>query len=171
MMTHEEREAYVQKLMSVLEGDEPEVVITESGTLETLPGAADIPPLNFPPRSTLTSADRRDRAELRALRAEVLDAQEQAAWPFPPPFGRPAVNPAALILLLSRPVEGIPTDVLHRVIPAHVWALVSRFQHIQYRVLARWIVRGYGIPAGPLIYVAKLWAAVILLGEEQLLPR
>jgi hypothetical protein len=170
-MTHDEREAYVRKLMSVLEGDGPEMVVTEAGALETLPDTARIPPLAFPPRSTLTSADRRDRTALRALRAEVLRAEARREWPFPSPVEWPAIDPMALILLLSHPVEDILAEDLHRMIPAQVWSWVSQFLQIQYRAMGRWIDRGYGVPEDFLIRSCELWAAAILLGNEHLLPR
>jgi hypothetical protein len=170
-MTHDEREAYVQKLMSVLEGDGPEIVVTESGALETLPDMARVPPLAFPPRSTLTSADRRDRTALRALRAEVLGVAARCEWPFPSPVEWPAIDPVALIVFLSRPVEDIPVEDLHRMFPSQVWSWVSQFQHIQYRAMGRWLDRGYGVPENFVIQSCKLWTAIILWGKEHLLPR
>jgi hypothetical protein len=164
-MTHKEREAYVRKLMSVLEGGGPEIVVTESGELETLRGAMVTLPLDFLPWGTLTSADRRDRAALRALRAEVL-----REWPFPRTFGRGVtVDPLAPISVLSRPVEGIPDEYLGRVVPEQVWSWVSRFLQIEQRATYRWRNRGYGLPDGLIIRGCELWVRSILLGHEHLL--
>jgi hypothetical protein len=163
-MTHEEREAYVRKLMSVLEGGGPEMVVTESGELETLRDTMVTLPLDFLPWGALTSADRRDRAALRALRAKVL-----REWPFPRTFGGMAVDPLAHISVLSRPVEGFPDEYLRRVVPEQVWSWVSRFLQIEQRATDRWINRGYGAPDGLIIRSCEVWVRSILLGSEHLL--
>jgi hypothetical protein len=163
-MTHEEREAYVRKLMTALEGDGPQMVVTESGELEPLQGAMVTPSLDHMPWGTLTSADRRDRAALRALRAEVL-----REWPLLRMFRRVTVDPLALIIVLSRPVEGISHEFLERVIPEQVWVWVSRFRQIEQRATNRWRNRGYGIPDRLIIQDCETWVRGILLGCDYLL--
>jgi hypothetical protein len=162
-MTHKEREAYVRKLMTVLEGDGPEMVVTESGELEPLRGTT-VSPLDYLPRGGLTSADRRDRVALRALRAEVLRES-----PFLRMFGRRIVDPLALIIVLSRSVEGISDEFLERVISEQVWSWVSRFLQIEQRATNRWRNRGYGVPDGLIIQSCEIWVRGILLGCDYLL--
>lgn len=163
-MTHEEREAYVRKLMTVLEGEGPEMVVTESGELEPLRDMTVSPPLDYLPWGGLTSADRRDRAALRVLRTEVLRESS-----FLHMFGRRIVDPLALIIVLSCPVEGIPIEHLERMIPEQVWSWVHKFLQIEQRATNRWRNRGYGAPDRLIIQDCETWVRGILLGCDYLL--
>ncbi len=165
-MTHKEREIYAQKLMAVLEGEAPGLTVMESGELEALwPTVATLSP-NFCPWRWLTSADRRDRAALRTLRAEVLQAS-----PFEHLPRGAGVDPLGFIVALSHVdrFQDHPEHPLKREFPQQVWDWVYRYGRIELRATSRWLNRGYGYADDIVCYACQGWVMTILLGREDLL--
>ena len=133
-MNHEEREAYAAQLMAVLQGDEPATMLTETGTIEPPPGHELIDvPADLEPWLALTSADRKDRAAIRALRAEVLrEAQTCGLAPMQDN------DPLVCIDVLSAP------EYDWNAFPEQVRLWLRTFQQIKYRAFGRWLTRGPG---------------------------
>jgi hypothetical protein len=165
-MTHKERESYVQRLMAALEGDAPGTLVTESGELEAPSHTVDRIPRGFCPWRILTNADRRDRAALRAIRAEVLQASPFADLP------RGAdLDPLGYIAVLSHVdrFQEDPEHELKRKFPPQVWAWVYRYGLIELRATRRWLNRGYDLPDNDIIWLCQVWITTILMGGEHLL--
>jgi hypothetical protein len=165
-MTHQERQAYAQRLMAVLQGDAPAALLTESGEME-VPPVDDLeisddlrPILNF------TSADRRDQAAIRALRVQVL--QDAPTCGFPPMQN----DPLGCLMVLCSP-EYIETlrDTDWKAIPEQVRQWCYTFQRIQLRAMGRWLHRGRGPADGIVINLCHIWTLLVLFGREDRWPR
>jgi hypothetical protein len=153
-MTHQEREAYAERLMAVLQGHEPAALLTERGEMEPPPGQAVVP------RLPLTSSDRRDRAAIRKLRDEVL--QEAPTCGFAPMQEHPII---CLALLCARDFEHPISDANLKLIPEQVWEWCRMFQRIQLRTAGRWMYRyGRGDAVG--IQAGSNWVLSVWLEQE-----
>jgi hypothetical protein len=153
-MTHKERQAHANRLMAILQGDEPAALLTEMGEQEPPPGLPEMP------RLPLTSADRRDRAEIRKLRAQVL--QEAPTCGFAPMQDNPIV---CLALLCTRDFEDRISDANLKLIPEQVWHWCRLFQRIQLRTAGRWMYRyGRGDAVG--IHAGSAWVLATWLEPQ-----
>jgi hypothetical protein len=168
-MTHSERQAYADRLMAVLQGDDTTMLITETGEIESPPDEEIEIPLDLSPWLRLTSADRRDRAALRALRAEVM--RDGPVCGFPSMERR---DPVVSVAILSHPDY---EDVLrNKAIPEQVRQWVYTFRHIQLRAICRWLGRGPGRRRGGrhdavIGHFCRIWTLTIWFGNEDRWPQ